>query len=229
VVTPDEQWLSAAWPFVRDNLPAAPAQVLEIGCGPLGGFVPELRTSGYRAIGIDPEAPEGADYRRVEFEQYAGSEPVDAIVASTSLHHVVDLGAALDKARAMLTPDGVIVILEWAREQLDEATARWCFDRLGTDDDGWLHERRAEWQASGEPWDACCRSWAEQEQMHTGEHVLRELNARFDRQQLDYGPYLFPYLDGVTEAEEQSAIDAGLIHATRIQYTGRPRTAAPAG
>jgi hypothetical protein len=58
-MTPDERWLAAAWPFVRAQVPSAPARVLEIGCGPLGGFVPALLAGGYEAVGVDPEAPDG--------------------------------------------------------------------------------------------------------------------------------------------------------------------------
>jgi SAM-dependent methyltransferase len=129
-VTPDQRWLAATWPLVKDNLPLAPAGVLEIGCGPLGGFVPDLRKSGYRGVGIDPEAPEGPEYRRVEFERDDSREQVDAIVACTSLHHVDDLADVLGRAQTRLAPDGVLVVVEWASERFDEATARWCFDRL---------------------------------------------------------------------------------------------------
>jgi len=34
-MTPDERWLAALWPSVRAPLPAPPARVLQIGCGPL--------------------------------------------------------------------------------------------------------------------------------------------------------------------------------------------------
>jgi SAM-dependent methyltransferase len=222
LVTPDERWLAAVWPFVRDNLPAAPARVLEIGCGPLGGFVPALQVGGYRAVGIDPEAPEGSEFRQVEFEHYDSDEHVDAIVACASLHHVVDLGEVLGKAGAMLAPRGAVVIVEWARERFDQATARWCFDRLASDGDepGWLQQCQAEWRASGETWDAYCHSWAEQERLHAGEDILQELDARFDCRRLEYGPYFFAGLNGVTEAEEQAAVDARLIQANRIQYVG---------
>src|SRR5690242_15603534 len=54
----DAARLRAWWPFVAANLPSAPASVLEIGCGPLGGFVPAMNRAGYDAIGVDPEAPE---------------------------------------------------------------------------------------------------------------------------------------------------------------------------
>jgi hypothetical protein len=56
---PDDPWLAAVWPFARDQLPLAPATVLEVGCGTLGGFVPVLLDAGYQAVGVDPEAPDG--------------------------------------------------------------------------------------------------------------------------------------------------------------------------
>jgi SAM-dependent methyltransferase len=111
-VTPDERWLAAVWPFVRGQLPAAPAQVTELGCGPLGGFVPMLRAAGYQAVGVDPAAPDGPWYRQVEFEHYVLPEPAGAVVACVSLHHVADLGAALDLIHAALAPGGVLIVVE---------------------------------------------------------------------------------------------------------------------
>ena len=53
-MTPGDRWLAATWPFVQRHLPAPPAQVIELGCGPLGGFVPMLRATGYDAVGDYP-------------------------------------------------------------------------------------------------------------------------------------------------------------------------------
>lgn len=222
-MTPDERWLVTVWPFVRHGLPDPPARVLEIGCGPLGGFVPMMHASEYSATGVDPEAPEGPGYRRVEFERLDMPQPADALVACASLHHVNDLGTVLDLAAAALVPGGALVVVEWARERFDEATAQWCFGRLSQPGDkaGWLHERRAEWRASGRSWGAYCRSWAEEEGLHSGQDILRAAQARFDDQELAYGPYFFPDLAGTSEADEQAAIDAGQIQANRIQYLGR--------
>ena len=89
-----------------------------------------LESAGYQATGVDPEAPPGPSYRQVEFERYDLPGQVDAVVACTSLHHVADLGAALALVGAALAPGGGAVIVEWARERFDEATARWCFARL---------------------------------------------------------------------------------------------------
>jgi len=229
-VTPDERWLAAVWPFVRDRLPPSPATVVEIGCGPVGGFVPMLRSAGYDATGADPEAPDGPWYHRGEFERWTMPGTADAIVACTSLHHVADVGAVLNLAGAGLAAGGAVVVVEWARERFDEATARWCFDRLppASGEHDWLRHRHDDWQASGLPWAGYCRSWAEAEGMHAGRDIVAELDARFDRQFLGTGPYFFPGLAGVSEAQEQAAIDAGEIQPNRIAYAGRRRGAAGA-
>jgi SAM-dependent methyltransferase len=228
-VTPDERWLATVWPFVRASLPPSPARVVEIGCGPLGGFVPRLESAGYQATGVDPEAPPGSAYRQVEFERYELPGPVDAIVACTSLHHVADLGAMLDMVDAALVPGGAAVVVEWARERFDEATARWCFARLpeAGDHPGGLHRRQAEWRESGQSWDAYLRSWEQAEGLHAGQAILDGLDARLDSRLATYGPYFFPELDGISEADEQAAIDRGLIQANRIQYAGRRRSHRP--
>jgi SAM-dependent methyltransferase len=224
-VTPDQRWLAAVWPVVRGQLCDPPGRVLEIGCGPLGGFVPMLVADGYDAAGVDPEAPEQAGYHRVGFEEYDLPGPVDAVVACTSLHHVADLGRVLDLAHGALVPGGVIAVVEWARERFDEPTARWCFGRLPGADGapGWLAEIRSQWQASDASWEACCRSWAEAKGLHTGQNILRELQTRFATEELGYGPYFFPDLDDTSEADERAAIDAGQIQATRIEYRGHRR------
>ena len=77
---PDDPWLGAVWPFVRGQLPAPPSTVLEVGCGTVGSFVPALLGDGYDAVGVDPQAPEGPDYRRVEPERYEPPRPVACVV-----------------------------------------------------------------------------------------------------------------------------------------------------
>jgi SAM-dependent methyltransferase len=224
-VTPDERWLAAVWPFVRSWLPAPPAGVVEIGCGPLGGFILMLRSAGYNAAGVDPEAPEGQWYHRVEFERYELAGPAGAVVACTSLHHVADVGEVLARVERALAPGGLLVVTEWARERFDEATALWCFDRVPapSGDADWLRQRRDQWRGSGLPWGEYCRAWAQEEGLHAGQDIVRELDARFDRQLLAYGPYFFPELAGISENDEQAAIDAGEIQANRIAYVGRRR------
>ena len=166
--------------------------VVELGCGSLGGFVPALWADGYGAVGIDPAAPEGPDYRRVEFERVDLPAHVDVVVASTSLHHVADVGVALDKVAGALP-----------------------------DPDGWLRRRLEDWADSGEPWESCFQGWAVGHGLHRAAAVMAELDRRFERVHFGRGPYLFTELAQTTEADERRAIDAGEIRALRIDYVGR--------
>jgi SAM-dependent methyltransferase len=209
------------WPVVRDWLPAPPARVLEIGCGPLGGFVPQLRLREYKVVGVDPEAPDEDGYRRSRFEHVDLSGPFDAVVASTSLHHVADPAEVIARIASVLSNEGTLVVVEWAWEEFDEATAAWCFQRLGSDGEaGWLHRRRDEWVESGQSWSAYVRAWAGEERLHSASTLLRLLDERFQRVHLAQGPYFFPDLARATEEDERAAIEAGQIRATRVDYVG---------
>jgi SAM-dependent methyltransferase len=183
-----------------------------------------LRSSGYEAVGVDPEAPDGEDYRRVAFEQLEALQGIDAVVASTSLHHVVDPEEVIDRVASMLVRRGTLVVVEWAWEAFDEPTAQWCFERLGPDEEtGWLHRRRDEWMAFGQPWSVSLRDWAQKEQLHPAETLLRLLDRRFDREDLARGPYFFPDLVQTSEEDERAAIESGQIRATRVDYVGKLR------
>jgi SAM-dependent methyltransferase len=209
-----ERWLAAIWPVVHAQLPAAPARVVELGCGPLGGFVPRLRASGYDAVGVDPKAPQEAGYDRVAFEQAELPAEADALVASASLHHVTDPGEVLDRVAATLAQGGT------AWEAFDESTAEWSFRRLGSEE-GWLRRRRDEWLGSGEPWSTYLQGWAREEGLHEAKTLLALLDERFERRQVSRGPYLFADLSSTSPEDEQRAIDAGEITAIRVDYAGR--------
>jgi len=223
----NERWLGAMWPFVLAELPDHPASILEIGCGPFGGFVPRLLRQGHQAVGVDPNAPDDGPYRHVEYERYEQPEQVDVVVASASLHHVADLSQVLDAVRASLTPQGRVIVVEWALERFDEVTSQWCFARLAAlesnDEAGWLHTHRDQWLASGESWDAYLESWKKAGNLHDSEEVVRELDARFERRVFREGPFFFPDLADTTYADEQAAIDASSIQAACIQYSAKQR------
>jgi SAM-dependent methyltransferase len=222
--SPDEIWLTATWPFVRDHVPAAPAVVTEAGCGASGGHVPALLRAGYQATGVDPEAPDGRGYRQMRFEDYQPGRPVDAVVASVSLHHVDDVPTVLDHVARILAPGGRLIVVEWISEDFDEATARWCF-RHALADQGehgaWLAGLRAEWQESELPWGSFYAGWLGQHGLHSAAVIRRELAARFSTLHESTGPYYFPDLGDADAAAEQAAIDAGTIRAGCLQYAGQ--------
>jgi SAM-dependent methyltransferase len=220
--TGDERWLAENWPFVRDHLPTPPARVLEIGCGPLGGFMPALHAAGYTAVGVDPHAPEAPGFHRERFEDHGADGPVDVITACTSLHHVDRLDTVVDRIHATLRPGGTLIVLEWAWERFDEPTARWCFAHLPSEpvEPGWLQRHHDRWQAAGTGWDTYLRGFATDEGLHTGDAITGFLTSLFATKQLTCTPYFSAGLDA-TSADEQTAIDAGTIQATGIRYVGR--------
>lgn len=216
------RWLDAQWEFVRANLPSAPAGVIELGCGEYGGFVPALRQAGYEAVGVDTEAPDEPGYQRVEFEQFTPPAPVDAVVACTSLHHTADLDVVLDHVRTVLRPGGTLVVIEWDWARFDERSAQWCFARLHPqNEEGWLSRARDQWRESGQAWSDYVASWATEEGLHSGDAVVAALTRHFDTAHLARGPYLFADLDGVSAADERSAVDRGELNATGIEFIGK--------
>ena len=223
-MTPDDPWLASTWPFVRAALPAAPCAVLDIGCGRQGGFVPALLDAGYDAVGVDPAAPDGPHYHQVTFEDLDVTRRFEAVVASTSLHHVDNLDRVVERITEVLVPDGIVVVVEWAWERFDEPTARWCFERLapiGNEDrPAWLHRHRDGWMASNESWDTYFADWISEHGLHPAHEIVRALDTRFDRRHLTEGPYFFADLDHTSAEEEQTAIDAGHIRATGLRYVG---------
>jgi hypothetical protein len=182
-----------------------------------------MRALGYEVTGVDPEAPAGPEYEQIEFEQYAATGSLDALVGCTSLHHVADLDTVLDKIDSMLVPNGTVVIIEWAHERFDEATARWCFNRLGATGEGWLQHHYERWQESGRGWGEYLAAWVQDEHLHPGTDIIGGLKARFETQSVSEGPYLFADLNGVTSEDEQAAIDAGQIQAGCLRYVGQRR------
>ena len=220
-MAPGGRWLPTMWPRVRAHLPPPPARVIDVGCGRAGGFVPFLLAEGYGAIGIDPNAPHGSAYRQTEFEQAELPEKVDAVVASTSLHHVGDPPRVIERMRDALAGGGTAVVIEWAWEDFDVQAAEWCFSRLSRQDEpGWLHRRHDEWRASRQAWPDYFRGWAQGHGLHRGDLIVRLLDESFERRHLARGPYFFADLDGTSEAEEQAAIDDGEFPPPRIDYVG---------
>lgn len=218
--TGDPQRIAAVWPWVRDQLAGSDGPVLEVGCGPIGGFVPALLASGREAVGVDPLAPDGPPYRRTTVEELAADGSFGAVVACASLHHVQDLAALADRLAALLAPGGRVVVVEWAWERIDEPTARWCFDRLAQDaDDSWLGRQRDAWHDSGLPWDEHLAGWAAAEDLHAGTEVGHVLARRFRTLVESDVPYFHPYLT-VDAAAEQAAADAGRIQLAGVRWVG---------
>lgn len=221
-MTAQERWLAALYPAIRSYLPGPPGLLIELGCGPLGGFVPRLRGEGYETIGVDPVAPDGEGYQQTEFEQGDLPEAVAGVIACTSLHHVADPDAVLDRVAEVLAPGGRVVVVEWDWEGFDEATAHWSFERLDpSGPESWLTRHRDGWAASGQSWEDYLQGWATHHGLHSAARLVTGLDERFRRLSCTRGPYLFSELMGTGPDDELSSIEAGMIRALRVDYVGQ--------
>lgn len=199
--------------FLRAHLPPPPARVLDVGSGH-GELTTALAVAGYKVLGIDPVAPAGDLFRRVRLEDLEDEDgPFDAVVAVHSLHHIRDLGHALDRIAALLRPRGVLVLDELGWDRLDERSLVWLHEqrRARGDAPGSLEELRAEW-----------------EEEHLGVHgyaaLRRELDARFEERAFEWSPFLHRLLGGpATEVLERELIVAGELEALGFRYAGVPR------
>jgi SAM-dependent methyltransferase len=204
-------------PFVEAHLPPAPARVLEVGCG-RGDLARAIARSGYRVVAIDPDAPSGEIFRAVSLEEFADPGPFDAVVASRSLHHIPDLGEALDKVARLLRPGRPLIASEHAWERLDEPTARWYL----------RHRLEAEPEAASSL-AQCLSDWEHDHAgLHTYATMRRELDRRFTERYFGWTPYLYGELGGAVDPrEERALIDAGEIQATGFRYVGERAAVRP--
>jgi ubiquinone/menaquinone biosynthesis C-methylase UbiE len=207
--------LARFFEFALEQLPSPPARVLEVGCG-RGDLARALAEAGYAVVAIDPQAPDGAIFRQTRLEDFADEDGFDAVVASVSLHHLADLDAAFDKIAGLLREGGVLVVEEFAKERLEDVTARWYF-----------HQRQARAAVDGEAMPDEAETWlGEWRERHADVHpftdVRRALDARFVEVSWAPGPYLFDHwLDDAVEPLERKLIEAGAIEPCGVRYVGR--------
>lgn len=182
---PLERGIADTARFLSGALPRPPCHVLEVGCGS-GAVAERLKAAGWTVTGIDvePEAvnaarARGLDVVEGDFLTYRGG-PFDVIAFTRSLHHLESLGAAIERAHALLKPGGLVLADEFAVERMDTATARWLYELVSLLETCGLmspdpHETMAASQLD--------RWFAEHEAhapVHTGEDMMVALGSRFE-------------------------------------------------
>jgi SAM-dependent methyltransferase len=222
-------WQQRVEEFVLDQVGPPPAQVLEVGCGE-GRLAHALARAGHFVTAIDPWAPEGPIFRRVGIEGFTDPGPFDCVVAILSLHHIENLGGALDKIANLLRTGGSLVVVEFAWDRIDEATMEWAFDRLPTaslpEKPSWLGRRCQEWVRGGQGGnqaraESYFAEWASKEGFHSSRQIRDELGRRFVERFFEWVPYLYPDLgEDTVEEDESAAIEARAINATGFRYFG---------
>jgi SAM-dependent methyltransferase len=180
-------WQKRVEEFVLGQIGDPPARVLEVGCGE-GELARPLARAGHSVTAIDPRAPEGVIFRRVRIEEFSDPGPFDYVVAILSLHHVKDLGKVLDKIANLLRVGGALIVVEFAWDRFDEATAEWALERLpatsSSEKPSWLQRCCWEWARGHQGKtpalaEAPFPRWALEEGFHSSRQILDELGCRF--------------------------------------------------
>src|SRR5215211_3316814 len=138
-----DRWQRRVEEFVLGQIGDSPTRVLEVGCGE-GELARTLARVGHSVTVIDPQAPEGpgdpvpTSRRRPQYgrEQYGRSAP----------------------------RGGTLIIVEFAWDRIDEATAEWALRRLPAASTS----ERPSWL------ERCCWGWArggEGESHDHGDHA----------------------------------------------------------
>jgi hypothetical protein len=161
--------------FVLQELPPAPARVLEVGCGDRGGVVPALVETGYDAIGVDPRAPAGERYVQTDFREVEGV--FDAVVAGRVIHHLEPLGEAVEQL-ASLAP--LLIVDEFAWDLIDEPLQRWYDAQPKVSGPPTIEQWR--WRHPG---------------LHPHDVLLDALRVRYDERVLEWVPYFHHWLGDV--------------------------------
>jgi SAM-dependent methyltransferase len=224
-----DTWQHRVEEFVLSQIGDSPTWVLEVGCGE-GELALALARAGHSVTAIDPMAPEGPIFRRARIEDFSDPARFDHVVAILSLHHVEDLGTALGNIADLLRTGGSLVVVEFAWDRIDEATAEWALERLPaaspSEKPSWLGRCRRELacggrgggRASAESYFA---KWAGGEGFHSSRRMRDELGRRFVERLFEWVPYFYPDLgESVSEANERAAIESGTINATGFRYVG---------
>lgn len=200
--------------FVLTHLPAAPARVLEVGCGD-GKLALALDAAGYEVTAIDPAAPDGPIFRPIKLEELEDDAHFDAVVSSRVFHHMGEnLEPNLDRVARALEAGGPFVLEEFGPDRLDALTA------------AWYEGQRLILAAAGHPSNRpSAEQWAQHHVSVTPSDVLLDaVRSRFDEQFSEDVPYLWRYLGGVASAElEESLVTMGAIKALGFRFVGMPR------
>ena len=196
--------------FVRANLPAPPARILEVGAG-AGELARALGGTGYDVFAIDP-APGGANVRACALHEL--DEPpssFDAAVAVVSLHHVDPLAESLQRLATILVRGAPVVIDEFDVGAFDTRAAQWWLDQrctLGGDEEATAEQVVEDHRSH----------------LHPLDRILDALDAHFDFGAPVRGPYLYRWdLGEHLRLPEEELIAEGHIPAVGARVVARRR------
>lgn len=191
---PRDLLLGQTWAFVASRLRGA-KRILEVGCGD-GSLARHLANGGLEVTALDLELTDRSAHRGVRFVEqdflaFAEGE-FDALLFTSSLHHINPLEPALEHAFAALNPGGALLAEEFAVEAPDESTARWYYGMQALlSGQGMISSDHVHGDSETPPLDRWREDHRHGEPLHTAERMLAAITARFAEVRDTTGPYLY--------------------------------------
>ncbi|MEV4116895.1 class I SAM-dependent methyltransferase [Nonomuraea sp. NPDC049695] len=216
--------------FLTEWLPPAPARVLDAGCG-RGHLALALARAGYTvaAVDIDPEAVAATTALGVaaiesDIADY-NDRAFDAIVFSLSLHHTARLAEAVERARALLAPGGILIVDEFAWERADRATASWFYDIGAVLAGTGLTALPEHGAAVKDPHAKWVNQHRDEHRLHSGDTMVDAIRAAFEIHELVRVPYLHRYLANELNDDTATRLFASLQQIEQLRITHGDLTA----
>ena len=197
--------------YVRANLPAPPARVLEVGAGE-GDLARALRAAGYDVVAIDPD-PRGDGVEAVALHELdAAPGSFDAAVAVVALHHVEPLAESVRRLAEILRPGAPLIVDELDCAAYDERAAAW-----------WSAQRRALGLAVDETHEELVAKL--RHHVHPLAAIVTALDGEcFASGAALRGPYLYRwYLNESLRGAEEDLIARGELPAVGARFIARAR------
>jgi 2-polyprenyl-3-methyl-5-hydroxy-6-metoxy-1,4-benzoquinol methylase len=204
--------------FVVENIGPHARRILEVGCGE-GRLASHLSRLGHEVVAIDSSRKAvarakrvGVDARVARFDEFDDA-PFDIILFTRSLHHLHPLESAINRAYDLTVPNGILLVEDFAYQDVRIATANWFYQLLtllkscrvlclDTDSFG-----RRVLEGSGQ-----LASWKDHShEIKTAREMKSEISQRFSIQTEIQVPYLYRY---VSEMVGSNAGAGSIVAAT---------------
>lgn len=219
--------------YLLRALPKPPLRVLEVGAGD-GEVSIALAGEGYEVTALDESFDrrdrEASNVRWIEsdFLAHHGSGEYDALLFTRSLHHIVPLDRALDRALEALRPGGLLVAEEFAYDRVNLPTARWFYDLESILVAAGLLAPADASEEEGNPLGRWRRDHVHDPPLATGHALFASARERFELSPAEEAPYLYRYFCERLEASERGRRTAERILALETRLI-RERDVAAAG
>ncbi len=207
---PSEVQTNETLEFVLESIPSDRSRILEVGCGS-GELAKQLHSLGHEVIAIDSSEKTVEDARRLGIDARVADFPdfeedrFDVILFTRSLHHISPLTPALDQARHLIRPSGLLVVEDFAYSDTNEYTAAWFYRVLKLlEACGILLPAEDSFGRKLLKGGGNISLWQDHvHKVNTAAEVLQAISVRFEVLEMELAPYLYRYTSQMVQDDDR--------------------------